>query len=279
MIGDLFAIVISCVFAYYLVSRLRQEILDHLLDHAQAIRSVLTEVEPTQFPLQPVTLGHTIIVGQTGSGKSNYAMLQIIQRYNAQHRIYIVDTKNELTPIFDGICERCEGSDQADSIMTELLNMAQARSDLFAKTCKETGKPCRDLQEYQRLTKHDLPIVTLVLEELIVLMNTISQDKLIKLLVMGRSAGIFVLALSQYLKADILDRKGSVNFNTLLLLGKWDRISAGILFGSIEPMDAKKYQAHLTGPGTAVISESGSIRTDSVPRVSDKELERFIKQS
>lgn len=232
-------------------------------------------------PLESDTLplsGHTIVVGQSGSGKSNVVMSQTIERMNDGQEIFCIDTKNELSSIFKRHMKKTVPPEQGETLIRELLAIAKQRQALFEVTSEDHERPIRDYAEYERVTGTELPLITLVVEELIVLMPLIGQDLLIQLLVLGRSAGVFVLAAAQYLKADILDRKGSVNFNTSVFLGKYDRISTGILFGNVTRAEMTEIQEFVGAPGRAAISENGNIRTHTMPRVYDYHLAPYMKK-
>lgn len=233
---------------------------------------------PVVLPVVLPSIGHTLIVGKSGSGKSNVAMLEIINRLKLKHLLYIVDTKQEMGPIFAKHCVEVVGTEGATDMMQKLLKVAKERRDKFTLASAMFTKPCRDYKEYERLTGEKMPVITLVLEELIVLMGRIEQNELIELLVVGRSAGVFVFALAQYLKSDILDRKGSVNFMTRVFLGRWDRIGISILFGSIRKIKAEEYMEYLGQPGRALIETEGKdLELFTFPRIEDAELEEWMK--
>lgn len=237
----------------------------------------LIQSEAVEQDTLPLT-GHLIAVGQTGSGKSNFAMSQIIRRICAQHLIYVIDTKNEIGPIFKKYCTKITDQNGAEDMINRMLQIAQDRRTLFSETTNKYQKPCRDIGEYKKVTGRQLPIITLLVEELIVLMGIIDQEVLVNLLVLGRSAGVFVLALSQYIKADVLDRKGSINFNTRVYLGKWDQISTQILFGSISKKDIIKMREFCGPAGSAIIQDqSGNLSYQQIPQIHDHVLEPYIK--
>lgn len=223
------------------------------------------------LPLQ----GHTLIVGKSGSGKSNVLMSQIIRRLQAGQVIHCIDTKDEIDPIF-GRHVQCVPTDMAKQKFEEMLRIASERRKLFAATSQTRQQPVRDYGEYFKVTGQKLPTVTLICEELIVLMGEVDEDLLIKLLVTGRSAGVFVVALSQYLKADILSRKGSINFNTAVFLGQYDSIAAGLMFGNMEKEDVKALREFLGSPGKAAVMEQGQLRTATFPRVTENYLLPFF---
>lgn len=223
------------------------------------------------LPLQ----GHTLIVGQSGSGKSNVLMAQIIRRLKAGQELHCIDTKDEIEPIF-GRHVQCVPADMAVHKFEEMLKIARERRQLFAAASQIHRRPIRDFGEYFKATGIKLPVVTLICEELIVLTSEVDEDLLIKLLVTGRSAGVFVIALSQYLKADILSRKGTVNFNTGVFLGKYDSIAIGLLFGNVEKQDAQALREFLGAPGKGAVMEQGELTTKSFPQVTEDFLLPFF---
>lgn len=221
-----------------------------------------------------------LVVGKSGSGKSNVLMSQIIRRLRAGQELYVIDTKNEIGPIFKRYLHKLVKPDGAVDLMKKMLEIAQDRNCLFEEAADQYERPVRDLDEYHKVTGVKLPVVCLVVEELIVLMDLIPQDELIKLLVLGRSAGVFVLALSQYLTAKILERKGAVNFNHLIFLGKFDRISIDILFGSLDVEVVKEFKQFLGAPGRAMVEVDGTLLEPQVmPRVQDTHLIPYMKRS
>lgn len=232
------------------------------------------EPPPSLLPLK----GHTIIVGRSGSGKSNIAMLELHNRLKAGQLLYLVDVKQELCPIFGAHCEQCVDTDEAEKVFDYLLDVAKKRREMFRQATAQYKRPCRDLDEFKKVTGVTLPVCTLVLEELIVLTRIVDPTKLKTLLVTGRSAGVFVFALSQYLKATILDRDASINFNTRVFLGKWDLISAGILLGNMTKQEIADYSAHVGSPGAAVVDLDGKgVELVQFPRVDEDYLQEWIQ--
>lgn len=235
----------------------------------------VTPLESDGLPLQ----GHTICVGQSGSGKSNVGMSQIIRRLRDGQRLYCIDTKNELGPIFRRHMIEVVKPDEGEDLIRRLLKIAAERQQLFERTSEELEMPCRDYGEYFKRTGEKLPIICIIVEEMIVLMPIIGQDLLIQLLVIGRSAGVFVFAMAQYLKADILDRKGSVNFNTRIFMGKYDSIGVGILFGNMDKSEGAQVREFVGMPGKAAVDENGMVRLTNMPRVEDFHLIPYMKKA
>lgn len=214
---------------------------------------------------------HTIVVGNSGSGKTNVVISGIINRLRNGVKVKIIDVKNELGQIFGAHAE-IYTINQAEQQMRELLLLAEERRELFNKTSQETKRPCRDYKEYKQITGENLPIICLIIEELVVFMNKVDEKKLIEMLVICRSAGIFVLAVSQYLNKSILSREGSVNFSQRVFLGKPDMITFRILFGTISRQEANEFSEHLTGPGKAIVQTGSYFELRVMPEVTEEYL-------
>lgn len=219
--------------------------------------------------------GHTLVVGQSGSGKTNILMSQIIRRLKAGQELHCIDVKDEIEPIF-GSHVQCVPTDMAKQKFGQMLRIAEERRKLFSSVSQMRRKPIRDYGEYFKVTGEKLPIVTLICEELIVLMDEVDESELVKLLVTGRSAGVFVFALAQYIKADILSRKGSVNFNTTVFMGKYDSIGIGLLFGNLEKEEKDALKEFLGSPGKGAVMEQGQLKTQTFPRVTEDYLTPFF---
>jgi DNA segregation ATPase FtsK/SpoIIIE-like protein len=226
------------------------------------------------LPLQ----GHMLVVGGSGSGKTNVLMGQIIRRLKDGQTLHVIDVKDEIGPIFERTLNvNIVPVERARAKFVELLTEASSRRQLFREASAAYERPVRDFGEYFRVTGVRLPVVTLIIEELVVLMDEVPQADLVKTLVVCRSAGIFIIALSQYLKADILDRKGSINFSTRVFLGKYDRIACGILFGNLERDEVQMLQEFLGPPGKGAVEEGGELTTRTFQRITDDYLIPFMK--
>lgn len=224
----------------------------------------------------PLT-GHCLVVGQTGSGKSNVLMSQTIRRIDSGHEIHIIDVKYELEALFEMSVKSVVHLEEAKDKFTELFELSQERQKLFRDTARKLRKPCRDVAEYKRLTGNQMNTVSLIVEELLVLIDAVGQDELTKLLVIGRSAEVFVVCAAQYITAKVLDRKASTQFTSRVFLGKYDRYAIPIMFGSIDDMETAMIQGHVGKPGKAAIQiNSDDIIVRDMPRVTDSMLERYM---
>lgn len=254
-----------------------------LLNHRDAIRSLKPQpiLEVEQLQQQPPVLslhGHTIVVGQTGSGKSNILMSQIIERLRDGQQLHCIDVKDEIRPIF-GRHVQCVSLAEASKKFDELLWVAQERRDLFSAASADKHRPCRDYREYETITGIRLPVITLVCEELIVLRSEVDESKLINLLVIGRSAGVFVFCLSQYLKADILSRKGSINFTTQVFIGKFDSVSVRLLFGTLNKEELAAVKEYVGKPGYGAVMCKGEMTLHKFAEVAESDLLPFFSHN
>lgn len=267
------------------INRLQEAV---LLIAQEAHIPVTVEKEEEESPSDslPIT-GHTLIVGRSGSGKSNAAMVEIINRLKAGQELYLIDTKAELYPIFGQYAKRVVRTvadtgmmdeEEVRSVFTELLKEAAERREMFNAAAEQRQQVIRDLPEYQSITGHHLPVICLVLEELVVLSSYIDLAELIQLLVLGRSSGIYVFAMSQYLTREILDRKGSINFTTRVFLGKWDEYSTRNLFGNVRKAIAEKLELWVGPPGRAAVEIDGQpIVEMQIPRVDRDVLNTYVR--
>lgn len=247
------------------------------VEKIQAVPEPVIEDKPKLNQLNdyiPLT-GHTLLVGRTGSGKSNVLMSQIIRRLRAKHQVTIVDSKREFKSLFKKHCTIVT-MDQAEDKFIELIKIADERMELFSDTSEEYRKPCRNATEYRKLTGKKLPTISIIVDELIVLMSTIKESELIKLLVLGRSSEVFVICASQYIKADILSRKGIVNFTNRVFLGDYDRISCSLIFDSLEPEDTKLIRDYVGDPGKAALMKNNTLIVVTMPEVTDEYLEEWL---
>ena len=245
-----------------------------LINQTPAIKSAPTLAKLPASDGIPL-VGHVIVVGESGSGKSNLVMGNIIRRLEAGQQVHIVDTKQELSPYFNRHCQIVT-PEQAVEKVNELLEQADIRQKLFADTTLEHGKACLNIEDYARITGQQLNVICLLLEELVYLSKIIDMASVIKLLVIGRSAGIYVFAASQYLSAKILDRDGSINFTTRIFMGVWDKVSTGILFHTMTKQQADDFATFTGPPGRGIMVSLGKFTKKQFELVPKSELEKFI---
>jgi DNA segregation ATPase FtsK/SpoIIIE-like protein len=179
------------------------------------------------------TLGHTLIAGTTGSGKSTWvhAALAALLLHNgpAQLQLALVDPKRSEFAVWAGVPQLVEGvahdEATAGALLARLVAELDRRSELLA------GALARDLARYNGRAAESLPYLLLVIDEVLDLLLTagersaLSKD-LTRLVVKGRAAGIFVWVASQHARFDLLPRAVNVNLGSRLVFRVADDAAA-----------------------------------------------------
>jgi len=170
-------------------------------------------------------LGHTLITGASGSGKSNWlhaALAALLTRAGPDKlRVALIDPKVSefaawsAAPHLFGKVATDEAS--AARLLTDLVDELDRRGGLLA------GRLCRDLAAYNQQAAVKLPYLLVIFDEVLDLILAAGGEKsglarlLTRLAVKGRSAGILVWVASQHARFDLLPRAVSVNLATRLV--------------------------------------------------------------
>lgn len=220
--------------------------------------------------------GHAIIVGASGTGKSNLTMACLMDRIIAGQQIFLIDTKQELGPYFGQYCSKVVGIDGATELLTHMLAAADERQQMFQDFIKQHRKVITNLADYNQHVQTPLPYITIVIEELIRLESELGPDFIkafLRLIAVGRSAGIFVLVATQYLNATILPKAASTNFGVRVYLGKYDRIMCQILFS--QPLNQDEISR--LGPcGFGIVEINGARSAQNFREVTVEMIEQWI---
>lgn len=214
-------------------------------------------------------------MGKTGGGKTNIANIQIMRRIHANHSVSILDTKFELRQIFKNHAKIYD-KEQAKVAIDDIKEEIERRSILFMEASEQFNHPCPNLKKYNELTGANLPYITLVVEEWLVINKLYDVSILNHLLVIGRSFGVFLMVLAQYTNAKELPKSSSVNFNNIIFLGRADRIAFKILFDSIEPEEYEEAKRHLGKPGKAMALINDNIQLLNIPYIDDDKLAEWM---
>lgn len=231
--------------------------------------------KPVQTPLSPE--GHTIVVGQTGSGKTNTLMIEILSRMQLGHELHLVDTKGELAQILENHIEVYDTSNCTE-LITRMTQVAKDRMAMFANTGRQLKVPITNIHEFREATGRHIPIITIVVEELIVLTSRIDMSVLQDLYAMGRSSGVYIFALTQLMKADILPREMSVNIKHRVYMGPVDRIAMKCLFtGGIPKHILAEAETHLGPSGHALLYTDNKWSCVKIPLVDREVLSELMQ--
>lgn len=204
------------------------------------------------------------------------AQLQIMRRLSDGQEVHIVDKKNELGPIFKKHAKIWNASETEEAIAF-LREKIEERTILFANTMEEFGYPIEGIDDYVEMTGNSLPIITLVIEEWLALIDeNVNINVLNSLLMLGRSSGVYVMVLAQYINDKIMKRKTSINFTTVVFLGKFDRIAANILFGTLEKEFVTEAQRFMGPPGKALIYANNAMNMVVVPKINRELLAEWM---
>lgn len=226
----------------------------------------------------PLPLGkHTLLVGLSGSGKSNTVSGYIIESLNACNELWIIDTKEEHGQAF-GDYATIYSKDEASTAFDAAIAEGERRRELFKQASKSKGVVCRDHLEYAQLTGVKLPLITLVVEEMFDLGQSCDFTRLIQVLSTTRSAGINVLAVAQYINASVMPKTGSANFQVRVYMGMYERIAATLALGDIAKEEVDGIRSYVGQPGRAIVrAENGKISKVQIPLVQTTELNRYVR--
>lgn len=176
-------------------------------------------------------LGHTLVTGASGSGKSNWlhAALAAVVTGAAPDalRLALVDPKVSEFAAWGRVPHLWDKIATDERSAARLLQLAvdevDRRGELLA------GALVRDLASYNRQAVVKLPYLLIVFDEVLDLVLAAGGEKselarlLTRLAVKGRSAGVLVWVASQHARFDLLPRAVSVNLATRLVF----RVSDG----------------------------------------------------
>lgn len=163
-------------------------------------------------------LNHSIVLGTTGSGKSNFfhaLIMGLAERYSPVDLcFYLIDGKDGTTfykykDLPHSVAVSLEkSSDATISVLNSLRSEQEKRHSIFTKN------GCSKYSEYRKICKergekHNMPRILLLIDEYNVLFEDVIKDRaanlLLGLLAQGRSAGIHIMLSSQCVKTPDMD--------------------------------------------------------------------------
>lgn len=167
-------------------------------------------------------LGHTLIVGATGAGKSTFihAALAALLTQNdpEQLRVVLIDPKGSEMPVWAHarhVTSVCYTPEQAHAALDEVVTEIDRRGELLA------GALVRDVRGYNKTAATPLPYILIVVDECLdlVLSDGARVERPLKTIaIRGRSAGAILWAATQHASAVVgLPRVVNVNLATRLV--------------------------------------------------------------
>lgn len=163
---------------------------------------------------------HLLIAGNTGSGKSvflNNLINELIKNYNNEIEFMFIDLKQveliDYQQLNTNCCDVAIDIAQANYVLDCAINIMTDRYNIYknlgVKTIYDYNKIV-DIEDKDR----ELFVVIDELAELMLVDKKNIQDKLQRLLQLGRAAGIHVIAATQRPSTDVLAGTLKVNFTT-----------------------------------------------------------------
>jgi hypothetical protein len=177
-------------------------------------------------------LGHTLVTGTTGSGKSNWihaalaGLLPVTDRARVQ--VALVDPKRSEFAAWGGVPQLYGdiATDEASAarFLDMLVGEMERRGDLLA------GVLARDLAGYNQRAAQPLPYMLVVVDEVLDLLlragNRRIETALVSLAAKGRSAGILLWIATQHARYDLLPRMVNLNLASRLVFRVQDARAA-----------------------------------------------------
>lgn len=179
-------------------------------------------------------LGHTLVTGASGSGKSNWlhaALAALVSGARPEQlRLALVDPKVSEFAAWGRVPHLWEpiaiDERTAARLLARLVDEVDRRGELMA------GALVRDLRTYNKQAAVQLPYLLLAFDEVLDLLLAAGGERsdlarlLTRLAVKGRSAGIFVWIASQHARFDLMPRAVSVNMHTRIVFRVADAAAA-----------------------------------------------------
>jgi hypothetical protein len=181
-------------------------------------------------------MGHTLITGASGSGKSNWlhaALAALLSGASPEVlRLAVVDPKVSEFAAWGRVPHLWApiASDEAGAVrlLGAVVSELDRRGELLA------GALVRDLAGYNRGAAVKLPVLLVCFDEVLDLVLAAGGERselarlLTRLAVKGRSAGVFLWVASQHARFDLLPRAVTVNMHSRLVFRVGDQAAANM---------------------------------------------------
>lgn len=178
-------------------------------------------------------LGHTLITGTSGSGKSSWihaALAGLMSAHDrSQLQVALIDPKRSEFAAWAGASQLYGEIATDDTAAARSLDMLvgemERRGDLLA------GALARDLISYNRRAPGPLPYMLIVVDEVLDLLlggNKSIEISLMRLAAKGRSAGVLLWIATQHARYDLLPRTVALNLSTRLVFRVQDANAANL---------------------------------------------------
>lgn len=229
-------------------------------------------VDDSVFYLSNKDFTHILIGGTTSAGKSSLIhsiICQLVMNYSPKEmKFVLIDTKRVELSYYSDLphlaCNIVKTKDDALEKMQALIN-EQARRYALIEEFK-----CRNIEEYNEISKNKLPYLILIIDELAELASKAFLDMLSTLAAQGRAAGIKIIVATQRPSAEVIRGDVKANFPTRIALTVASSIDSRII---LDHTDAEK----LVGKGDMLVSNNNEITRLQAPFVTTEEIKRITK--
>ena len=226
---------------------------------------------------------HWLIGGSTGSGKSvflNNVIKELVHKYYNAIQFAFIDLKKvefyKYNKLKYNITDVANNISDANNILDGLIDIMNKRYEMYQNVGVLDIKDYNKLMDERGISYCKNRYTILVIDELAELMlldKENIQDKLQRLLQLGRASGIYVLSATQRPSADVLSGTLKVNYTTRICFKVSSIYDSKIIIN-------KKGGEQLFGNGDGLILKNGQtdvIRFQATPPTSDDVLLEYQK--
>lgn len=178
-------------------------------------------------------LGHTLITGTSGSGKSSWihaALAGLMSAHDrSQLQVALIDPKRSEFAAWSGASQLYGEIATDDTAAARSLDMLVGEMDRRGNLL--AGALARDLVNYNRRAPGPLPYMLIVVDEVLDLLlggNKSIETSLMRLAAKGRSAGVLLWIATQHARYDLLPRTVALNLSTRLVFRVQDANAANL---------------------------------------------------
>lgn len=182
---------------------------------------------------------HFLIVGSTGTGKSQFLKYLVCVLTQKNYEINIFDFKNSEISLFANDSNVYNSSESITNRLSEINKIILDRYKVlenFRRSDDYISKKRNDIEDFQTL---DIKRLVIVFDEFVSYLSSFSSTKekkkvidlLGNILRLGRECGVNVILTSQSANADLIPTSLKNNFGAILLLGQTTEVTKRTILG------------------------------------------------
>lgn len=191
---------------------------------------------------------HALIAGGTGKGKTYliYHMVYCLLLQNVE--LHIIDPKNTKLGTLKCVNDKINCYSNSDTINSDIFKLLRyleseivKRSDLLVDLNVKNPRNLKGVEfNYRDLKVNPLVLIIDELKSLKIGLKDSRrefEDRLLKIIMLGRQLGIFVILATQKVNVDTVSSDIKVNCSALFTLGNMDSTSLVQIFGSTDGIE------------------------------------------